>query len=104
MDKAVLKIKGEMESNNNIPYVQVVGNFLLGYLAEHQEAVDKIAVEDKTILKSLDFMKKEAEKKKVGNCAVLTDEEVFSIVLKYFDIDNEAKMKNKFDLKLEDLI
>ena len=32
-------------------------------------------------------MRKEAQKKKVGNCAVLTDAEGFAIVLKYCGID-----------------
>ena len=66
-------------------------------------------------------MKKAAEKSKVGNCAVLTDQEGFNIVLKYFGVEGAAKEnKNEaskivqpqvmqkpekgFDISLDDLL
>ena len=55
MNNAITKLKSEMDANENNSYIQV----------------EKIMAADKTIAKSLDAMKKEAEKKKVGNCAVL---------------------------------
>ena len=85
---AVEKLKSEIDKAKNNPYVQVVGSFLLGHLEKHPKDAEKIIVADKTITKSLDEMRKAAEKKKVGNCAVLTDQEAFSIVLKYFGIDS----------------
>jgi len=116
IEKAVIKIRDEIEKNNN-PYVQVVGEFLLKYLNNHPEAAEKIMAEDKTIMKSLDEMRKVAEKNRVGNCAVLTDEEGFKVVLKYFGIEENVntssigqatKTKKQpdidFDIKLEDLL
>lgn len=116
---AISKIKTEMDGNKNNPYIQVVGGFLLQHLDANPAAAEKILAADKTIAKSLDAMRKEAEKKKVGNCAVLTDQEGFEVVLKYFGIEGAvitpapaAATANtsapaagpEFDVKLEDLL
>jgi PcfK-like protein len=93
--QAVTKLNNEMASNNNNPYVQVVGNFLLQKLKKNPGAAEKILNKDKSILKSLEAMKKEAEKVKVGNCAVLTDEQGFAIVLNYFEIKERLTNKSK---------
>lgn len=87
-NEAVLKIKAEMDKEKN-PYVQVVGNFLLQHLESNPSDADRILNKDKSIIKSLDEMKKVAEKQKVGNVAVLSDQEGFAVVLKYFEIDSE---------------
>jgi len=84
--QAVEKLKAEMESSKKNSYVQVVGGFLLSHLDKNNQDADKFMVQDKTIAKSLDEMRKEASKKKVDNCAMFTPEEGFAIVLKYFGI------------------
>lgn len=118
LKKAIEKIKSEMDQNKNSTYIQVVGAFLLKHLKENPGAAEKVLVQDKTIAKSLDEMRKAAEKKKVGSCAVLTDQEGFEVVLKYFGIETGIKQapaepkeesapikKNAtFDAKLEDLL
>lgn len=110
LDKALSKLNAEMEEKKDNPYVQVVGKFLVNYLDMNPEAAEKILAGDKTIAKSLDEMRKVAEKKKVGNCAVLTDQEGFEVVLKYFGIKDKVpgtepvKSKPDFDVKLEDLL
>ena len=99
MNNAITKLKSEMDANENNSYIQV----------------EKIMAADKTIAKSLDAMKKEAEKKKVGNCAVLTNQEGFEVVLKYFGIDTKpaptvikpvqiVSKVDDFDIKLDDLL
>ena len=85
MQEAIKKIKAEMKKEKN-PYVQIVGEFMLQQLDKYPEAAEKILATDKTILKSLEEMRKVAEKNKVGNCAVLSDAEGFAVVLKYFGI------------------
>ena len=121
-EAAAKKLKDEMEKNRKNAYVQAVGTFLLQQLENHPENSEKILAEDKTIIKSFNVMRKEAEKKKVGNYAVLTDQEGFAIVLNYFDIKpdglaldtnstpvakestvNEGKSV-EFDVKLDDLL
>lgn len=113
LEDAKKKLQSEMDSSQNNSYVQVVGQFLLDYLQTHPEDSKKILEENKTIAKSLDAMRKEAEKKKVGNCAVLTGQEVFPIILKYFGIDatpetptiitTPTQPSTNLDIDLEDL-
>lgn len=91
LSDAITKLKLEMEQNNNNPYIQVVGNFLTEYVSAHPDTTEKILVEGKSIGNSLNEMRKAAEKKKVGNSAVLTDQEGFDIVLKYFGIENSVQ-------------
>jgi len=119
---AIAKLRNEMAQNNSNPYIQVVGEYLINHLNSNPEAAEKILNTDKTVGKSLEEMRKAASGKKVGGVAVLTDQEGFDIVLKYFDIDTKTaqnvtegpktvtetiKTVSKdvdFDLKLEDLI
>lgn len=106
LQNAISKLKTEMEQSNNNPYIQVVGEFLLKHLVSNPGSAELINNPDKTIGGSLDAMKKEAEKKKVGSCAVLTDDEGFAVVLKYFGIEpaTESKPKPAFDVSLDDLL
>jgi hypothetical protein len=132
--KAIEKLQSEMAKDTANSYIQVVGGFLIQHLEQNPQDAEKIhakenipvgekmLVEDKTIAKSLEEMKKVASKKKVGNCAVLTDQEGFAAVLKYFGIGTEPaeyvpkpvesvteKAKSvtsstSFDISLEDLL
>lgn len=120
LTKAIDKIRSEMTQNTANSYIQVVGGFLLQHLESHPEDAEKILVADKDIGKSLEEMRKAAGKKKrVGSCAVLTDQEGFAVVLKYFNIKEKpaapinttahtpvpepTKSTIDFDVRLEDL-
>lgn len=87
-EKAIGKLKSEMEKEKS-SYVQIVGQFLLHQVENNLDAAEKILSKDKSIMKSLDAMRKAAEKQKVGNVAVLSDEEGFAVVLEYFGISND---------------
>ncbi|KAB2329470.1 hypothetical protein F7732_21330 [Bacillus mesophilum] len=119
-DKAIEKIKAEMDKEKG-GYFQHVGKFLLDCIETNPVASEKIMVEGKTISKSIAAMKKEAKKVAVNGCGILTDEEGFKIVLKYYGIKDQLKEKNstdkvaavvnqvnktrvKFDVRLEDLL
>lgn len=116
MEQAINKIRMEMDANPNNSYIQIVGRFLLEHIQTHPADAEKICNSQKTISNSLDEMKKAAEKKKIGNCAVLTDQEGFVIVLEYFEIERQAAASTikpvampdhtdeAFDVKLEDLL
>lgn len=120
MNEAIKKLQSEMDANKSRLYIQVIGGFLLGHLSQHPEDAEKIMTADKTIAKSFDAMRTEAEKKKSGNCAVLTDQEGFVIVLKYFGINGapatvpeikvmaaqtpQPEPTKAFDISLEDLL
>ena len=123
LQKAITKLKTEMDQNKNNSYVKVVGGFLLQHLDANPSDAEKILDKEKSIAKSLDEMRKVAEKKKVGNYAVLTDQEGFAVVLKYFGIEGNSavpapvvhppvvsspaggpKHASDFDVRLEDLL
>lgn len=121
--EAVAKIKTEMDGNKNHPYVQVIGQFLLGHIQANPDDSSKIMDAEKTIAKSLDAMKAEAQKKQHNGMAMLTDAEVFGIVLKYFGMkgsrivapeavasvatipqERTLDSAEKFDVKLDDFL
>lgn len=92
--KAIEKLQNEMNTNKGNSYIQVVGAFLVQHIQAHPEDAEKILAEGKTIGKSLEAMRKEAEKKKTANVAILTDQEGFAIVLKYFGIESTTAIIN----------
>jgi hypothetical protein len=83
-DKAVEKLNNQMAANEKHPYVQIIGQYLLNHLEGKPEDAEKFLDDDKTILKSIDTMRRFAETRRVGNMAMLTDEEGFGVVLQYF--------------------
>ena len=129
-DNAVKKITDEIEANKDNAYIQVIGKMLLKYLEAVPESAEKFLTVDKTIGKSFEEMKKAARKKAKDNVAMLTEQEGFEIVLKYFGIENingidlgsgpdysavngkvtpnsnyaQEKKPARFDVNLEDLL
>lgn len=98
------KLQDEMKKANN-PYVTLIGQYLLDHLKANLADSDKIANKDKSIQGSLDAMRKVAEKKKVGNMAVLSDEEGFAVVCKYFGIKGKKPATSTvIDSKETDLV
>ena len=122
IDQAIEKIKAEMAANGNNSYIQAVGSMLMQHLTDSPVSAERILTEGKTVTGSLVEMQKEARKKQVGNCAVLTDQEGFEIVLQYFGIElvagvppipvsrtvavtvKENKLNTSFDVSLDDLL
>lgn len=115
MEAAIKKLDTEISSTPNNQYVKLIGEFLIEHIKSNPSEADKILAEDKTIAKSLDAMKEEARKKAVNGMAVLTDEEGFAIVLKYFGIGGEPVKEvtkpykreeepSGFDVSLDDLL
>ena len=102
INEAITKINDEMEKENN-PYVKVIGEYLLGLIKNDETTAEKILDNDKSIMKSLEEMRKAAEKVKVGNMAMISDEEGFSIVLKYFGIE-KSEPKVIDDIKAVNII
>ena len=83
---AIDKIRDEMAMNDQ-RYVQVIGEYLTGYVQAHPEAGEKILAKDKEIRGSIHWIRAEAEKHKEGNVGIVDDETAFGIVLKYFGIE-----------------
>lgn len=85
---AMDKLRDEMAKSKD-KYVQVVGEYLTDYLLAHPEAEAALLEKGKSIKGSLETVRKEAEKVKQGNVAVLDDRTVFGIVLGYFGLKSE---------------
>lgn len=90
LEKAKKKLKDEMDKKKQNAYVRVVGQFLINHIEAHPAAAEKIMQKDKTIIGSLDEMRKVAMQRKTDNVAVLSDQEGFDVVLKYFGIEGKA--------------
>lgn len=88
LEKAIEKLRAEITSSKNDPVIQIIGEFLIQHLLNNNSNAEKIMQEGKTIEKSFEEMRKVATTRKVGNRAVLTDQEGFNIVLKYFGIES----------------
>lgn len=99
MEAAVKKLKDEMKKDK-ASYIQVVGKFLLEHLKKEPAFADKVTAAGKSIKGSLETMRSVAEKQKVGNVAVLSDEEGFAAVLDYFNTE-EKKPVAKEEKKVE---
>lgn len=100
ISEAIKKINDEMEKEKN-PYVKVIGEYLLGVIRNNVGAAESVLDKEKTIMNSLEAMRKEAEKVKVGNMAMLSDAEGFAVVLKYYGIKKEEN-KVSDDVKVID--
>lgn len=87
IDKAINKLKTEMDKNKDNPYIQVVGEFLIQHLNENPGAAEKLLREGKNIGKSLKEMENIARKKQAKGSCMFTPQEGFEIVLKYFEIE-----------------
>lgn len=88
LEEAKVKLQAEMDATKKDAYVQYIGTFLMAHLDKNYGDAEHILATDKTIAKSLENMKKEAGKKRVGNMAMLTPEEGHTCVLQYFGIGN----------------
>lgn len=114
IEKAIAKIKTEMKKNG---YAKVIGEHLLKHIEVNKETAKEIVEGKKSLMGSLGEMRKAAEKVKEGNVAVLTDEEGFKIVDKYFNLVGtqeeisvkeaprveEVKKKKRLDLSLDSI-
>lgn len=83
--------KAVSEKHMNSAYVQEIGKYLLQQLPINPDLAAKVLIKDKTILKSLDVMRKVAEKRKTGNCAMLTPQEGFDVIMKYYLGEGKAE-------------
>lgn len=87
IERAIEKLKKEMESKKENSYIQAIGYYLLKQVEINRNAAEKICNEKKSIEKSLKEVEKVARNKAVASCAVLSDSEVFKIVREYYQFE-----------------
>ena len=100
------KLEKECEKNTDDMTMRVICNYVVERLENAKEDVLKNILEKKLSLAgAVDKMKEAAKKVAVGGCGVLTDEEGFEIVSKYFglglqkEVDKpEKKTVSLFDI------
>lgn len=106
-----IKLKGQLEI---IEKEEKVGSSdklaiskIVKYLLTRDDMNQKYLSGEKTLEQMWEFIRNEAKTKAVNGCAVLDDEEVYSIAIHYFDETNEAlgikttKKAEKQDAKTE---
>lgn len=87
IEKAIEKIKAEMEQKRDNAYIQAIGDYLLKQVEVNKDVAEKIIKEDKSIEKSLKEVEKIARRKEINGCAVMHDNEVFKIVREYYKFE-----------------
>lgn len=115
IEQAINKINKEIEKEKN-EYVKVTGEYLLQVIEEKgNEAATKINEPNKTIMGSLKVMSDEAKKNAKDGVAVLTREQGFKVVNRYFGIEadssnveintsKETKSDSKLNMSLDDFM
>lgn len=123
LDKAIEKIQKEIEKGEG--NVKKIGKFILDYLADHPGDAEEILNNNKSIRGSIAAIEAEVKKLAINGCAMVEDEEVYRLALKYYGINEElseivkcmkkerstseqkpaieSKEKKPFGLNLEDL-
>ncbi|QOS77932.1 hypothetical protein JNUCC31_25020 [Paenibacillus sp. JNUCC31] len=91
IQQALQKLQQEMSAKSKDAYVQHVGSFLTGYVRNHPEHAAFVLTDGKTIIGSLNAMKEEAKKKQSNGVGVLSDQQGFEIVLKYFGVPSKQE-------------
>jgi hypothetical protein len=87
LKQALDKLMAEIAAAPKNKYVAVVGAYMMDHVRNHPEDAEKVMTEGKTIIASLEAMKAEAKKNQANGVGVLTDEEGYVIVLKYYGVD-----------------
>lgn len=100
IQQAIEKIKEEMEKDKN-PYTTVIGNYVLKNIEVNKPSAEKIVEGKKNISGSLEAMKKEAQKVAKNGVGILTDEEGFAIVAKYFEFEGVQSSVEDVQIKAE---
>lgn len=82
--EAIAKINAEMQKDPNNGQVEIIGHYIIDRASLEPECADLITVEDKTLTGAMKTLMDSARKKAKNRCAILTHQEVFSIIDQYF--------------------
>ena len=95
------KLQNEIEQSENNPLIKYIGEYLIKELSINTELAEIIVNTDKTIAKSFDTLKVEAEKRSNENnnmeMVTIAPDEGFAIIMDYFRNVNdkdEAAVEN----------
>lgn len=84
--KAIEKINTEMQKNPEDKYTEAIGHYCIDRV--NDETAELFLVDSKTLKGALDAVKAVARKNAQSGVCVMTDDEVFSEVNKYFGLND----------------
>ena len=88
-EEAIGKINGEMQKSPDDRVLEAIGHYLIDRITDAEAE----KVKGKTIAGAVAEMRREAQKIARGGVGVLTDEEGFAIVRRYFGLRDDAPEK-----------
>ncbi|WP_281885624.1 hypothetical protein [Paenibacillus sp. YYML68] len=86
LKEALNKLQAEVTAKPKDKYVAVVAAFLMNHVRSNPQHAELILAQGKNIEGSVSAMKEEARKQQQNGVGVLTDEEGFATVLKYYGV------------------
>lgn len=107
LEKAILKIKEEIEKSKDIN-TKAIGKYLLTQIETNEETIKAINENKKTLKECVAEVVKFARTRAINGCAILSDEEVYKKVREYFGINviqdkmfqvEVEEIKEKHDIK-----
>lgn len=101
IERAIEKIKQEINSQNSNVYVQVIGDYLLKQIEINKDAAKKICSENKSIEKSIKEIEKILRKKAKGNTLIISENGIYKVIRAYYNI--EAVQDRFIGLELEEI-
>ena len=87
IERAIEKIKKEMQDKKGNPNIQTIGDYLLKQVEINREAAEKICNENKSIEKCFKEMEKVARKKAQQGSYYMSDNEAFKIIREYYQFE-----------------
>lgn len=96
-EKAIEKINAEMQKNPDNQYIEIIGQYIIDK-CESDAAAEKVLTDGKTLSACLDKIKALAKKKAINGVGVVTEDEAFTEVNKYFGFAEKPKETVDIDL------
>ena len=87
IERAIEKIKKEMQEKKDNPNIQSIGDYLLKQVEINREAAEKICNENKSIEKCFKEMEKVARTKAQQGSYYMSDNEAFKIIREYYQFE-----------------
>ena len=101
-EKAIEKIKKEMDKNIGNLYIQVIGDYLLKQIELNKEAMEKICSEKNSIGKSIKEIEKLARKSTVNGNLEISENGLFKIIREYYKF--EAVQERFLALEMDEIL
>lgn len=101
-EKAIEKIKKEMDKNIGNLYIQVIGDYLLKQIELNKEAMKKICSEKNSIGKSIKEIEKIARKGTANGNLEISENGLFKIIREYYKF--EAVQERFLALEMDEIL